>query len=109
MLALYHAPSAVCAAKARVVLAEKAIPYEGHVINLHLGEQFNPEYMKLNPNAVVPTLVHDGYVLIATSNERLDVRFVRAQKYSNGRMIGARLDTHASSHRGALKQGLQCR
>ncbi len=26
------------------------------------GDQFDPAYMKLNPNAVVPTLVHDGNV-----------------------------------------------
>ena len=28
------------------------------------GDQFDPAYMKLNPNAVVPTLVHDGNVVI---------------------------------------------
>lgn len=77
MLTLYHAPTAVCAAKARVVLAEKGLSYEGHLINLHLGDQFKPEYLKLNPNAVVPTLVHDGNVLIESTviNEYLDEAF----------------------------------
>ncbi len=77
MLTLYHAPTAVCAAKVRVVLAEKALPFEGHMINLHLGDQFKPEYLKLNPNAVVPTLVHDGNVLIESTviSEYLDEAF----------------------------------
>ena len=63
MLELYHADTAVCAAKVRVVLAEKGLAYEGHMLDLGRGEQFAPDYMKLNPNAVVPTLVHDGAVI----------------------------------------------
>src|SRR5258707_15498261 len=31
------------------------------------GDQFDPAYMKLNPNAVVPTLIHDGQVVIEWS------------------------------------------
>jgi glutathione S-transferase len=74
MLTLYHGATAVCAAKVRVTLAEKDIPYHSRPINLHTGEQFNPEYMKLNPNAAVPTIVHDGKVLTESTviNEYLD-------------------------------------
>ncbi len=74
MLTLYHGATAVCAAKVRVTLAEKGVGYESRPINLHTGEQFDPEYMKLNPNAVVPTIVHDGRVLIESTviNEYLD-------------------------------------
>ena len=77
MLTLYHAPTAVCAAKARVVLAEKGLSFEGHMLNLHTGDQFKPEYMKLNPNAVVPTLIHDGNIIIESTviNEYLDEAF----------------------------------
>ena len=31
------------------------------------GDQFDPAYMKLNPNAVVPTLIHDGQPIIESS------------------------------------------
>jgi glutathione S-transferase len=77
MLVLYHAPTAVCAAKVRLVLAEKGLDYVGHMLNLGAGDQFKPEYLKLNPNAVVPTLVHDGNLLIESTviNEYVEDRF----------------------------------
>ncbi len=63
MLELYHHGSSVCAAKVRLALAEKGLQWQGHYVDILKGDQFNPEYIKLNPKAVVPTLVHDGYVL----------------------------------------------
>ncbi len=93
MLTLYHAPTAVCAAKVRVVLADKNLPFESHMINLHSGEQFNPEYMKLNPNAVVPTLIHDGNVLIESTviNEYLDESFADKPLRPTGALGHARI------------------
>jgi glutathione S-transferase len=49
------------------VLAEKGLEFESHEVNLMTGEQNDPAYVKLNPNHVVPTLVHDGAVLIESS------------------------------------------
>ena len=74
MLTLYHGATAVCAAKVRVTLAEKGADYDSRPVNLQTGEQFDPAYMKLNPNAVVPTIVHDGKVLIESTviNEYVD-------------------------------------
>jgi glutathione S-transferase len=66
MLELYHSVNSVCAQKVRVALAEKGLEYREHLMTLR-GDQFAPEYMKLNPNAVVPTLVHDGSPLIESS------------------------------------------
>ena len=57
---LYHFPSSLCSQKARLVLAEKEIPWNGHIVNIFKGENLAPDYMKLNPKGVVPTLVHDG-------------------------------------------------
>lgn len=67
-LELYHHGSSVCAAKVRFYLAEKGLPWEGHYIDILAGEQFNPEYVKLNPKAVVPTLVHNGTVVRESTN-----------------------------------------
>ncbi len=63
MLELYHHGSSVCAAKVRLVLSEKGLEWKGHYLDILRGDQFDPEYMKLNPKAVVPTLVHDGTVI----------------------------------------------
>ena len=66
MLELYHSVNSVCAQKVRVVLAEKGLEYQEHLMTLR-GDQFDAAYMKLNPNAVVPTLVHDGRPVIESS------------------------------------------
>jgi len=66
VLELYHSVSSVCAQKVRVALAEKGLDYKNHLMTLR-GDQFDPAYMKLNPNGVVPTLVHDGRVVIESS------------------------------------------
>jgi glutathione S-transferase len=55
--------SSVCAAKVRFALAEKELPWTGYYLDILKGDQFDPVYRKLNPKAVVPTLVHDGKVL----------------------------------------------
>jgi glutathione S-transferase len=67
MLKLYQARLAVCAIKVRLVLAEKNLPWEPINLNLRKGEQHQPDYVKLNPNGVVPTLIHDDLVLIESS------------------------------------------
>lgn len=65
-LTLYHHNSSVCAAKIRVALAEKALDFESRLLRLD-GDQFHPEYLALNPNAVVPTLVHRGRAVIESN------------------------------------------
>ena len=77
MITLYHHGSSVCAAKVRIVLAEKSLPWEDVYIDILRGDQFDPAYMKLNPKAVVPTLVHDGKVIVESSviGEYLDEAF----------------------------------
>jgi len=67
MLELYHAHHSTCSQKVRLCLAEKGINFRGHHINLAKKEQLDPDYLKLNPNGVVPTLVHDGQVIIDSS------------------------------------------
>ena len=49
MLELYHHGSSACAAKVRITLDEKNIPWKGHYIDTLKGEQFHPDYAKLNP------------------------------------------------------------
>ncbi|HTV87950.1 MAG TPA: glutathione S-transferase family protein, partial [Stellaceae bacterium] len=63
MLELYHHGTSVCAAKPRILFAEKGLPWTGHYVDILKGEQFAPDYMRFNPKHVVPTLVHDGQVI----------------------------------------------
>lgn len=63
MLELYHHGSSACAAKVRLVLEEKHLPWTGHIVDILRGEQFTPEFRALNPKAVVPVLVHEGWTL----------------------------------------------
>ncbi|MEM8935258.1 MAG: glutathione S-transferase family protein [Pseudomonadota bacterium] len=58
MLTLYHFNEATCGVKVRLVLAEKEIDFEERALNRN--ELRTPEYLKLNPDGVVPTLVVHG-------------------------------------------------
>jgi glutathione S-transferase len=77
MLELYHYGFSTCSQKVRLVLAEKGLDFVSHEVDLMAGEQHRPDYVTLNPNHVVPTLVHDGAALIESTliNEYLDDAF----------------------------------
>jgi glutathione S-transferase len=66
VLELYHSINSVCAQKVRIALEEKGRRAKDHIMTLR-GDQFDPEYLKLNPNGVVPTLLHDGAVITESS------------------------------------------
>lgn len=59
-LELYQSPTSVCCQKVQLVLAEKGLEPEFHNLNLREGEASSPDYLKLNSNGVVPTLMVDG-------------------------------------------------
>ncbi|MBE9637186.1 glutathione S-transferase family protein [Salipiger mangrovisoli] len=67
MLTLYHGPTSVCSQKVRVALAELGLSYESRLLDLQKGDQYAPDYLRLNPAAVVPTLVDDGLVVVESS------------------------------------------
>ncbi len=68
MLKLYNAPHSTCSQKVRICLHEKGLAFEDIRLDLGKGkDQLKPEYLKLNPNGVVPTLVDDGHVIIDSS------------------------------------------
>ena len=68
MLELYYYENSICSERALMVLAEKnETDWVPHHVHLFEHEQFDPEYLKLNPKAQVPTLVHDGAIIRESS------------------------------------------
>jgi glutathione S-transferase len=63
VLQLYHHGSSACAAKVRFALEEKHLDWNGQIVDIFRGEQFEPAFLALNPKGVVPVLVHDGFVI----------------------------------------------
>lgn len=63
MLELYHAVHSTCSQKVRILLAEKAIPWTSRLVNLRRFEHLEAPFLRLNPDALVPVLVHDGRVI----------------------------------------------
>ena len=61
---LYNAPQSTCSQRVRFVLNAKQLPFDEVKLNLLAGDQLKPDYLKLNPNGVVPTLDHDGQIVI---------------------------------------------
>ncbi|GEQ98548.1 hypothetical protein JCM17844_21850 [Iodidimonas gelatinilytica] len=61
---LFHSPFSNCSQRTRLILAEKNIPWESHVIDLMKFEHLTPDYQGIHPKGVVPALVHDGTVVI---------------------------------------------
>ena len=61
---LYNAPQSTCSQRVRFVLNAKGLAFEEVKLNLLEGDQLKPDYLKLNPNGVVPTLDHDGAIII---------------------------------------------
>ncbi len=74
MIELYHNDMSTCSQKVRLALAEKGLEWTSQHLDLRARDQQQPDYLALNPNAVVPTLVHNGAVIIESTiiNEYLD-------------------------------------
>ncbi|MFD2182993.1 glutathione S-transferase family protein [Rhodoplanes azumiensis] len=64
---LYNAPQSTCSQRVRFVLNAKGLAFDERRLDLFAGDQLKPDYLALNPNGVVPTLVHDGAVIVDSS------------------------------------------
>jgi glutathione S-transferase len=64
---LYNAPQSTCSQRVRFVLNAKGLAFDEVKLDLLAGDQLKPDYLKLNPNGVVPTLDHDGGIVIDSS------------------------------------------
>ena len=92
-LELYNAAQSTCSQKVRLVLHEKGLEFVDRRLRLFAGDQLKEDYLAINPNGVVPALVHDGAVIIESSviAEYLDevfpdTRFTPADPAARARM-----------------------
>ena len=61
-LTLAFAPGA-CAVVPYILLTEAGAEFQTRNVNLGKGENFSPEYLKINPKGKVPALIVDGTVI----------------------------------------------
>ena len=66
-LKLYNFPQSTCSQKVRLTLWEKDIEFLDRPVDSTKREHLSGWYLELNPNGVVPTLIHDGAVIIDSS------------------------------------------
>ena len=63
-LCFINAPQSTCSQRVRYALHAKDIAFEEVKLDLFSGDQLKPDYLAINPNGVVPALVHDGEPVI---------------------------------------------
>jgi glutathione S-transferase len=64
---LYNFPQSTCSQKVRLTLWEKHLEFLDRPLNSAAREHLSDWYLKLNPNGVVPTLDHDGAIIVDSS------------------------------------------
>ena len=68
MLEVYYYEDSICAEKVLMTLAEKGVDnWVRHHVHLFKHEQFDPDYITINPKAQVPTVIHDGKIIRESS------------------------------------------
>ena len=67
-LHLFHFMLSNCSQRVRLGLEEKGLGWTSHHVNLPANEHVTSDYQRINPKGVVPTLVHDGQVVIESND-----------------------------------------
>ena len=91
-LILYDFHGSPCARRVRIAMLEKGLEWETRLVDLTKMEQKRPEYLALNPNGLVPTLVHGSRVIYESNviTEYLDAVFPEPRLYPADSWLCAR-------------------
>jgi glutathione S-transferase len=60
VLEIYYSWYSICSEKALICLFEKDLPFEGRHVDLFDFDQVRDDYLAIDPDGVVPALIHDG-------------------------------------------------
>ncbi|MCA9714077.1 MAG: glutathione S-transferase family protein [Myxococcales bacterium] len=63
-VALYHYLTSIGSMQARLALAEKRVRWRSELVNTIRAEHLAPAYVRINPHGTIPTLVHNGLVIV---------------------------------------------
>ena len=76
-IVLYDYEASPCARRVKVFLIEKGIEFTTQTIDLSKMEQKSPEYLRINPNGLVPAINHNGRIIFESSviNDYLEDNF----------------------------------
>jgi len=103
---LWHAGMSNCSQRCRITLSELGCEWVSHVVNLQAAEHATEEYQKINPNGVIPSLVHDGTVVINS----VDIIAYLDETFGDGSLRPAEMEdeiaaalAHADQSQTALK------
>ena len=91
---LFHSARSYCAQQVRLALAEKHVNWTSRPLDLAAGEHFAPDYVRLNPHMVVPTLTDRGRVMRDSLRiiRYIDLRFEGPQLCPDDPVLIARID-----------------
>ena len=66
MIELHYSPTDASMTP-HIILEELGLPFELVLVDRSVNAQKSSEYLQLNPNGTIPTLVHDDLVLFETA------------------------------------------
>jgi hypothetical protein len=89
MIVLHHGWRSSASRRVRLCLEEKGLKYESHVVDMANLEHHSPEYLKINPLGVIPTMIHDGKPL---HDLRISRRDLSRSPPASGKRVRPRVD-----------------
>ena len=92
-LHLWHGGLSNCSQRCRITLSELGLDYESTIVNLQAAEHATEEFHQINPNGVVPVLVHDGTVI----TNSVDIIAYLDETFGDGSLRPAHLENEIAS------------
>ena len=78
-----------CSTGIHILLEEIDTPFEAYLVNLLAGDQYNADYVAINPKSTIPTLVRDDGPALT---EFQTIAYWLARSYPKSRLLPGDLD-----------------